>query len=114
MIHLDSLFGTKDTILHNVGCVALVCVDETMPLRHGASLAMVLWPVEAKVRRIAATFWLRATTLQFRWHSPKFGSPGVHVTVSIKLETRTMKDTKHVILYNISLSGPERKQLLSS
>jgi hypothetical protein len=45
---------SKDAILHNVGFAALACVDDVMPLRHGASLATVLRPVGAKLRRIAA------------------------------------------------------------
>jgi hypothetical protein len=55
MSHLDSLFVAKDTILHNVGCTALACGDDIMPLRHSASLAMMSRPVDAKLRHIAAT-----------------------------------------------------------
>jgi hypothetical protein len=52
--HLDSLFVAKYAIMDNFGCAALACVDDTMPLRHGASLATLLRHVDAKLRRIAA------------------------------------------------------------
>jgi hypothetical protein len=54
MMNLDSQFATKKTILNSAGCAALACVDGTMPLRHGASLATMLWPDVVKVRRIIA------------------------------------------------------------
>jgi Lon protease-like protein len=52
--HLDNLFVAEYATLRNVGRAAIVCVDDTMPLQHGASLATVSQPVDAKLRRIAA------------------------------------------------------------